>query len=84
MFSVCLTFLCLRNNPTIATTTPTTNTPMTPPTIAAVGKGFDGPCGDCDAGFSNEVGDDSDAFIDVVLLRKGIDDNVAKDGVYVM
>jgi hypothetical protein len=28
---------------------------------------------DCDAGFSNEVDDDSDAFIDVVLLRRGID-----------
>jgi len=47
---------------------------MTPPTIAAV----DGSCDD--DGFPNGV----DVVVDTVLLRRGINDSVAKDGVYVM
>lgn len=63
--------------------------PMTPPTIEAVGNG-------CDAGFPNDsidadevtVLDDPpntvDPIVDDLLLREGIDNNVANDGVYVM
>jgi len=93
MFSVCLALLRRRNKhvPSIATNTPKANPPITPPTIAAVGDGCgvldDWACEGCDDGFPNEVDAVVDAVVDVVIdvvLRRGIDDNVVNDGVYVM
>jgi len=60
---------------------------MTPPAITGVCDGCDVEVCDVEDGFqANEVDDliDADEVVGVVLLRRGIDDSVSNDGLYVM
>jgi len=59
---------------------------MTPPAITGVCEGCDVEVCDVEDGFPNEVDDliNVDEVVGVVLLRRGIDDSISNDGLYVM